>query len=39
MKFIYVDETGSKDEGDLFVMAGVLIDAYRLRKHTTDSMK
>jgi hypothetical protein len=34
MKFAYVDETGSTDEGDVFVMAGVLVDAYRLRKHT-----
>jgi hypothetical protein len=34
MKFCYVDETGSGDEGDVFVMAGLLIDAYRLRKHT-----
>jgi hypothetical protein len=34
MKFCYVDETGSGAEGDVFVMAGLLIDAYRLRKHT-----
>lgn len=34
MKFIYVDESGEKDHTDVFVMAGVLIDAYRLRKHT-----
>ena len=36
MKFLYVDESGSQDEGDVFVMAGVLIDAYRLRKHTAN---
>lgn len=35
MKFVYVDESGSQGEGDVFVMAGLLIDAYRLRKHTT----
>jgi hypothetical protein len=31
MKFAYVDETGSTDERDVFVMAGLLVDAYRLR--------
>jgi Protein of unknown function (DUF3800) len=34
MKFVYVDESGSSGEGDVFVMAGILVDAYRLRKHT-----
>jgi hypothetical protein len=34
MKFVYVDESGGQDQGDVFVMAGVLIDAYRLRKYT-----
>jgi hypothetical protein len=34
MKFVYVDESGAKGHTDVFVMAGVLIDAYRLRKHT-----
>src|SRR5690349_3690880 len=34
MKFAYIDESGSTDEGDIFVMAGLLVDAYRLRKHT-----
>lgn len=34
MKFAYVDESGSSAEGDVFVMAGVLVDAYRLRKHS-----
>lgn len=35
MKFAYVDESGSTEEGDVFVMAGLLIDAYRLRKYTS----
>lgn len=35
MKFAYIDESGSTDEGDFFVMAGIVIDAYRLRKCTT----
>ncbi len=34
MKFTYIDESGSCGEGDIFVMAGLLIDAYRLRKYT-----
>ena len=34
MKFVYVDETGDKGQSDVFVMTGLLIDAYRLRKHT-----
>ncbi|MDD9854921.1 MAG: DUF3800 domain-containing protein [Gammaproteobacteria bacterium] len=34
MKFLYVDESGSKSEGDIFVMAGLMIDAYKLRKYT-----
>jgi hypothetical protein len=34
MKFAYVDESGAKDHTDVFVMAGVLIDAYRLRTCT-----
>ena len=38
MKFAYVDESGSGSssdgEGDIFVMAGVLIDATKLRKYT-----
>lgn len=34
MKFAYIDESGSGDEGDVFVMAGLLIDAYRLRRYT-----
>jgi hypothetical protein len=35
MKFAYVDESGDKPQGDVFVMAGVQVDAYKLRKHTT----
>ncbi len=35
MKFAYIDESGSTDEGDVFVMSGLLIDAYRLRKYTS----
>jgi hypothetical protein len=35
MKFAYIDESGSTEEGDIFVMAGLLIDAYRLRKYTS----
>jgi hypothetical protein len=31
MKFVYVDETGAKDQSDAFVMTGLLIDAYSLR--------
>ena len=35
MKFAYIDESGSSEEGDVFVMAGLLIDAYRLPKYTS----
>lgn len=31
MKFAYVDESGDKGQGDVFVMAGLLIDAYPRR--------
>ncbi|SFI82303.1 DUF3800 domain-containing protein [Bradyrhizobium sp. Gha] len=34
MKFAYVDESGERDHSSVFVMAGVLVDAYRLRKYT-----
>jgi hypothetical protein len=34
MKFVYVDESADQGQGDVFVMAGVLIDAYRLQKYT-----
>jgi hypothetical protein len=36
MKFGYIDESGDSGKGDVFVMAGVLIDAYRLRKATAE---
>lgn len=36
MKFAYVDESGSKSEGDVFVMVGLLVDAYRLPKCTRE---
>jgi hypothetical protein len=36
MKFAYVDESGSKDEGDVFVMVGLLVDGHRLAKLTRD---
>ena len=35
MKFTYIDESGDKSHGDVFVMAGLLVDAYRLRTCTT----
>ena len=36
MKFIYIDESGSPNEGDVFVMCGLMVDAYKLRKKTAD---
>lgn len=36
MKFIYVDESGGRDQGDAFVMCGLMVDAYKLRKKTAD---
>lgn len=36
MKFIYVDESGDRDQGDVFVMCGLMVDAYKLRKKTAD---
>lgn len=36
MKFIYVDESGARDQGDTFVMCGLMVDAYKLRKKTAD---
>jgi hypothetical protein len=36
MKFIYVDESGARDQGDVFVMCGLTVDAYKLRKKTED---
>ncbi len=36
MKFIYVDESGSAGDGDVFIMCGLMVDAYKLRKKTAD---
>jgi hypothetical protein len=36
VKFIYVDESGARDQGDAFVMCGLMVDAYKLRKKTED---
>jgi Protein of unknown function (DUF3800) len=36
MKFTYVDESGNKSHGDVFVMSGLLVDAYRLRTCTAN---
>lgn len=36
MKFIYVDESASPEGGDVFVMCGLMVDAYKLRKKTAD---
>lgn len=35
MKFAYIDESGASDQGDIFVMAGIMIDAIKIRKWTT----
>ena len=34
MKFIYVDESGDSDHSDVFVMCGLMVDAYKLRTAT-----
>lgn len=36
MKFIYVDESGGRDQSDVFTMFGLMADAYKLRKKTED---
>lgn len=36
MKFAYIDESGDRQQSNVFVMAGVLVDAYRLRKKTQE---
>jgi len=36
MKFAYVDESGDQGQSDIFVMAGLVVDAYRLRRITAD---
>ena len=37
MKFIYVDESGGRDESDVFVMCGLMVDAYKLRRRPRTS--
>lgn len=34
MKFAYTDESGNLDQGDVFVMCALVIDAYKLRRTT-----
>jgi hypothetical protein len=36
VKFIYIDESGCRDQGDIFTMCGLMVDAYKLRKKTED---
>jgi Protein of unknown function (DUF3800) len=36
MKFAYIDESGERDQGDVFTMAGILVDATKLRKWTAE---
>ncbi|WP_169543852.1 DUF3800 domain-containing protein [Sneathiella aquimaris] len=36
MKFIYLDESGSQDQGDVFVTCGLMVDAYKLRTKTAE---
>ncbi len=36
MKFAYVDESGDSGQSDVFVMTACLVDAYRLRRITSD---
>lgn len=36
MKFTYVDESGDRSQGEVFVMGGLMVDAYKLRKKTAD---
>lgn len=36
MKFCYVDESGDRAEGDIFVMSGLLVDVHRLRSKTEE---
>lgn len=36
MKFLYADESGEQDHSQYFVMAGVMVDAVRLRKRTEE---
>ena len=36
MKFVYVDESGQSEHSDVFVMCGLVVDAYNLRKKTEE---
>lgn len=36
MKFLYLDESGHGDNGGVFTMAGIMVDAYKLRKRTEE---
>ena len=36
MKFLYVDESGDRAQGNVFVMCGLMVDAYKLRKKTAE---
>jgi len=36
MKFVYVDESGAGSHSTVFVMCGLMVDAYSLRKKTKD---
>lgn len=36
VKFIYVDESGGRDQSDVFTMCGLMVDAHKLRKKTED---
>jgi len=36
VKLIYIDESGGRDQGDIFTMCGLMVDAYKLRKKTED---
>ena len=36
MKFAYIDESGNDERNDVFVMCGLIVDAYSLRKTTAE---
>ena len=36
MKFAYLDESGDQSQSDVFVMAAIMIDGFKLRKYTTE---
>ena len=39
MEFIYIDESYDGSKGDVFVMFGLMVNAFRLRKKTNDMKK